>query len=33
MTLIWNKLAELEENLPEVLTNIEYSLSKWMKRC
>ncbi len=25
MTLIWNKLAELEENLPEVLTNIEYS--------
>ena len=25
MTLIWNKLAELEENLPEVLTNIDYS--------
>lgn len=28
MTLIWNKLAELEENLPEVLTNIQYLPSR-----
>ncbi|OJG61856.1 hypothetical protein RV08_GL002892 [Enterococcus mundtii] len=24
MTLIWNKLAELEDDLPEMLTNIQY---------
>ncbi|MBF8808433.1 MAG: TetR/AcrR family transcriptional regulator [Enterococcus lacertideformus] len=25
MVLIWNRLAELEDNLPKVLTNIQYS--------